>query len=126
VEAAMQLRHDALEVIDLIDDIEATIYNWYETEPTGSFTRACENEEGVVEATILGNSESWTFTNCEVGTLNYGPVLLNGTYLYVESKIENGERSSDIFKISGTLLDSGDELKIQGQVDWTDRYRVQG
>src|SRR5690606_5063940 len=67
----------------------------------------------------------------EVLTENYGRVLLNGTYQYVDvlaagSAVSGNWIGYEAFAISGTFLGTGEALKLQGREDRDERYSAEG
>src|SRR5690606_17025254 len=136
VDSAAALYADVMNASDLIWDVEERIESWDQPEVNGNvFTLTCENGSGTVVVTIesdnVNDKEHWHFDNCEVLTQNYGRVLLNGTYQYVDvlaagSAVSGNWIGYEAFAISGTFLGTGEALKLQGREDRDERYSAEG
>src|SRR5690554_2943798 len=129
VSAALEIYETSLAISELMWDVEREIDTWGEPEENGNvYTLACKNStgSGTVVITYRGNDltddEHWQFTNCEVPNRDFGPLLLNGAYRYVEKLNDRGDNWTwngyGDFNISGRVLNSGKELKILGRESW--------
>lgn len=89
---------------------------------------ACENEGGSVKVTdnsVSGVTDlRYDFNNCELTTVSFGQVELNGSYTYKESgSSSSGSESwsgSETFNISGSFVASDTPFALKGGDSWSE------
>lgn len=128
IDGYLQLNDDLSYGFGIVEEVRSIL-----TDQSGgvSGTTRCDGG-GTATVTYRGDGwtddETWAFTDCVVATFSYGSVRVSGDYRYVDRLTSETATSEhwegfERYDITGAIANTGEALRLKGQVDWDQLYR---
>ncbi|MFL1455393.1 hypothetical protein ACJO5Y_13220 [Marinobacter sp. GN3S48] len=115
------LYDDAENAYRLIEEVDTAVTSSSPSISDNELTYDCDNGGQVVitvNSDDVSDDERWRFNSCDLNTPTFGRIVLNGDYFYVNEVISSGNEGFQVFDITGTVFDNGDDIVVKGVDDW--------